>query len=429
MGGSTNTSISAVNACSKRFDTQALNLAAAGAVAGKATDFFMTTFQTKDAQGVQGINLRYLNQVGEAQKSLHATNFSIAGQGLGVVRDQAGNAGTIRMCRDCTFRPDKNKDFVNNLGQFLQVFLTDASGNPLDPDVATTNNLVTLNTSNIAQSAQATKNVSAKVLLSGEATTGTTYPMVMQVTDSFGNARNITGTWTKTNDTPQAPNGKQVWTLTFQDLKNPGGTIGTPYDTTTGGLVVEFDAKGMPAGYYAKGVGYSSDTSDTPPKLNITAWPNGAEDSVITLNLGTIGKDDGVVVSGRTSLTTSVIADGYAAGNLSHFEFTKDGFGVAHFTNGQQAKYCKVPLAVFNNVNGLTESSPGVFQQTAESGAFNFFFPGENGAGLLLPETYEGSTVDGTKVYLDMLDTQRIFTGNLKTIEVDKEMNKQLMNI
>jgi flagellar hook protein FlgE len=73
------------------------------------------------------------------------------------------------------------------------------------------------------------------------------------------------------------------------------------------------------------------------------------------------------------------VPDGYAAGNLSYLEFTKDGFGIAHFTNGQQAKYCQIPLAVFNNVNGLSEYIPGVYQQTAESGAFNFFFPGQGG--------------------------------------------------
>lgn len=433
MGGS-NISTSAVNACSKRFDTQALNLASAGSVAGKTTGNFITTFQMRDAQGVEGVNIRYLNQVGEAQKSIYATNFSIAGQGMAVVRSKADITGNIGMVRDCTFRPDKNRDFVNNLGQYLQVFLTDASGEPLDPDVTTTNNLLTLNTGNIAQSAQATKTVSAQVLLSGEAVVDTKYPMTTQVTDSFGNVRNITGTWTKTSATEtngelKIGGAKQSWTLTFEDLKAPGGTVGAPYDTTTGGLVVEFDAKGTPAGYYAKGAEPVFPASDTPPALNITGWPNGAEDSAIKISLGTVGKNDGVVVSGKTFQTTSVISDGYGAGNLSYFEFNKDGFGIAHFTNGQQSKYCRIPIAVFNNVNGLTEYAPGTYQQTAASGAYNLFFPGHGGAGELVPETYEGSTVDGTQVYLDMLDTQRIFTGNLKAIEVDKEMNKQLMNI
>ena len=425
MGG-TNISTSAVNACNKRFDTQALNMASSAAVAGKTTGNFIMTYQTKDAQGVQGINLRYLNQVGAAQKAVYATNFSIAGQGMAVVRNQPGDTGTIGMVRDCTFRPDKNKDFVNNVGQYLQVFLTDASGNPLDSDVVTTNNLVTLNTGNIAQSAQATKTATAKVLLSAEAVAGTTYPMIIPIIDSLGNARNITGTWTKTSDVAQTPDGQQVWTLTFQDLKIPGGTVGAPYDT---GIAVEFDNTGLPAGYYPAGTVPAFPAANTPPALSITGWPNGAEDSGITLNLGTVGGNDGVIVSGSTFQTTSVQADGYAAGNLANFEFTKDGFGLVHFTNGQQAKYCKIPLAVFNNVNGLLEYVPGVYQQTAESGAFNFFFPGYGGAGELVPETYEGSTVDGTQVYLDMLDTQRVFTGNLKAIEVDKEMNKQIMNI
>lgn len=424
MGG-TNISISAVNACNKRFDTQAVNLASAGAVAGKTTGNFITTYQMKDSQGVDGINLRYLNQVGASQKANYATNFSIAGQGMAVVRSQAGTEGIIGMVRDCTFRQDKNKDFINNLGQYLQVFLTDGSGNPLDSDVATTNNLVTLNTGSVAQSAQATKNVSVQMLLSGQAAIGTEFPMTTVVTDSYGNARNIAGTWTRADPAtiPPGTPGNQVWTLKFQDLDSSPGTINAPYDV---GLVVEFNNMGQPAGYRAQA---DSALSSTPPQLTISGWPNGASDSAITLNLGTVGKSDGVRVSGKDSQVTSVVADGYAAGNLSYLEFTKDGYGIAHFTNGQQTKYCRIPLAVFNNVNGLSERAPGVYQQTAESGAFNFFFPGQGGSGELVPETYEGSTVDGTQVYLDMLDTQRIFTGNLKAIEIDKEMSKQLMNI
>jgi flagellar hook protein FlgE len=409
-----------VSACSKRFGTHALNLASVGAVAGKETGNFITVYNTGNGKGVESIDFRYLNQVGAALPSIEATNFTIHGQGYAPVRDKPEKTGVLGFVRDCTFHADKNKDFVNNLGQYLQVYLTEPDGTPKNPDVTTEDSLTTLNIANIAQSAKATSEVSISMLLNGAAASGDKYPMTIPVYDSFGIVKNLTATWEKVSQTPTLPNGNQVWKLQVKDCNtaNPA-TVAEPYAT---GITVEFDSKGLPAGYP------EGNPTTTPPAL-VVAWADGAEDSTINLNLGSVGKNDAVVVSGNSFVSNSVSQNGYTAGNFASMEVGNDGFCFLHLTNGQQLKYCRIPLAVFNNVNGLKEREPGVFQRSIDSGAYNFFFPGQNGAGLLEPGTHEGSTVDGTQVYLDMLDTQRVFVGNLKAIEVDKEMNNKLMNI
>ncbi|MES2252379.1 MAG: flagellar hook-basal body complex protein [Pseudomonadota bacterium] len=411
-------SVQAASVCSDRFATHALNLAAAGAVAGKTTGNFISTFNVNGQEGIESTDIRYLTQIGQALPAIDPTNFTIAGQGFAVVRDETSAAGTIGFCRDCTFHADGNKNFVNNLGQFLQVFLTDADGTPINPDVTTTTNLTTLNTGTIAQAAQATSTIDIKMLLNGKAVAADTYPMTLPITDSYGNVRNLTATWTKTDAAPASANGTQVWTLTIADSSAVPGTINETYAS---GMVVEFDGEGFPSGY-------GNPSSANPPTLDVT-WHDGPVPSVIALGLGTIGKNDGVIVSGAEFSVNSLIPDGYAAGNFSSMEFTKEGFGIAHYTNGRQANYCQIPVALFNNANALKEAVPGVFKQTAGSGVYNLFNPGQGGAGVLVPQTTEGSTVNGTQVYLDMLDTQRVYVGNLKAIEVDKEMNNRLMNI
>jgi len=410
-------SVQAASVCSDRFTTHALNLAAAGAVAGKTTGNFITTFQVHGQQGMESTDIRYLTQVGQALPATDPANFTIAGQGFAVVRDTAATTGGVGFCRDCTFHADGNKNFVNNLGQFLQVFLTNADGMPINPDVTTTANLTTLNTSGIAQAAQATSNVDVKMLLNGRAAAGDTFDTTLPITDSYGNVRNLTATWTKTDTAVTSGNGTQVWTLRVADSSAAAGTISEPY---VGGMVVEFDGRGFPSGY--------NPSSPTPPVLNVT-WPDGPAPSAITLGLGGIGRNDGVIVSGAEFSVTSVIPNGHAEGNFSSMEFTKEGFGIVHYTNGLQATYCQIPLALFNNANALNESIPGVFKQNVDSGAYSLFTPGSGGTGLLVPQTTEGSTVNGTQVYLDMLDTQRVYVGNLKAIEVDKEMNNRLMSI
>ena len=411
-------SVMGASACQKQFETLAFNLAAANAVGGKGQDSFATAFNTHGRQGIEVNTIRQMSQVGTAVNSTVSSHISIEGQGMIPVRNQPNASGDFGLCRDGTFHRDANDNFVNNIGQYLQVFLTNSDGTPKNPDVSTTDALTTLNTQSINLSAEATNSVDFSILLKGDAAVGETHPMVVQARDSFGNMHNLTGTWTKTNQTPVSTGGTQVWTLQFNDSTG-AGTIAAPYST---GISVEFDGAGKPSGYVQNGT-----SSATPPALGIT-WNNGAKPSAIQLNLGTVGQTDGVVIGNRFN-NNKIQPNGYAAGDFSNIEFTKDGYGLVNFTNGQQTKYCRIPLAKFNNVNGLRESEPGVFQQTASSGVMNLSFPGEGGTGFLIPKAYEGSTVNATQVYLDMLDVQRVYMGDLKTITIGKEMDDQLMSI
>jgi flagellar hook protein FlgE len=63
------------------------------------------------------------------------------------------------------------------------------------------------------------------------------------------------------------------------------------------------------------------------------------------------------------------------------------------------------------------------------TGVLNFSFPGEGIAGKLLSNTREGSSVDITSVYLQMINDQSIITGNLKAVETLKEINARFLQI
>jgi flagellar hook protein FlgE len=86
-------------------------------------------------------------------------------------------------------------------------------------------------------------------------------------------------------------------------------------------------------------------------------------------------------------------------------------------------------LAVFNNPEGLHERDPGVFTSTTQSGGYSFQMPGEGSGGSLITKTYEGSSVDGTSVYLNMIEDQNNYVANLKAIETINKMKERLMQI
>jgi flagellar hook protein FlgE len=282
------------------------------------------------------------------------------------------------------------------------------------------------------------------MLLNGGATVGSTdatFTMTAPIFDSFGGEHTLTSTWTKIGQKsggfgqqPLTPGGDQVWSVIIQDLSS-GGVVQAPYDNTgsSTGVIVEFDTNGNPAGFYANGT-TSLDTTTiprpylTPPELQIS-WPTGAADSNIAINFGTPALNDGVTNLGQTYQVNSTPQDGFTSGNFQSISFSAEGIGVVSLTNGEEIPYCQIPLAMFNNVNGLEESLPGVFIQSTTSGSYSLTIPGKSGSGTIIAKTYEGSTVDGTTVYLGMLSTQQAFLGNVNAIKIDKDMNDRLMSI
>ncbi len=434
------TALLGAQAYSQCFGAHTQNLAAAGAVAGRTDETFISAFElASGTKGVETTTLRHLDQVGLPVQSSIPTNFTIGGSGFVPVTNSLSN-GVSGWARDCTFSPDANLNFVNNLGEYLQVFLVNPDGTPKNPDVTSTSNLVPLNVNGLASTAVATANVSLTAVQlpsqlppgSTLATTlGMTQTQTVPVIDSTGNIRNLTFTWTRVDattigtGTADAYNAAhttstQAWDLTIAGPT--GATIGAPYAT---GSRIEFDGSGNPVAFNTQG---SALGSATPPTLNIT-WGAPAVASAITLNLGAVGKNTGVVSDGNTFAAGQTSYDGSQPGVFQSIAFGPDGYGIVTYSNNTQVKYCRIPLAIFNNVNGLSEIRTGVFSPSVNSGSYQLFFPGQGGTGSLVTGTYEGSSVDSTKVYVEMIQDQQRFVGNLKAIETIHKMLDRLSQV
>ena len=419
------TSILGAQAYGQRFNSHSRNLAATNAVAGRQEETFITQFvSTTGIAGVETSNVRHLNQSGVPIPSSTATYFAVGGDGYIPVQESATERGNFGWTRDGTFELDGDMNMVNSHGQFLQVFLTDTFGVPLKADIGSTAQLETLNVKNLSISASATDSIDMAIALIGSAETGSSFNAPVAVYDSVGQIHSIIATWTKSAAAPAA-GGTQVWTVSFTEPEG-AGTFGAPYDTGTGGLLVEFDGHGRPVGYYSPGVLPTILTS--PPALAIY-WNTSAAASSIALNLGDVGTSKGMVATGPAFQPKRIIPNGYTSGDFLSMAFDKNGYGIVSYTNDQQLPYCRVPLAVFNNPDGLKETTAGVFHPTKQSGPYTLDFPGQVRAGFLSPSAYEGSSVDGTTVYLNMIEDQNNYVGNLKAIETINKMKDRLMQI
>lgn len=440
-----NIPIMATKANGEKLNALSESIASSEATAGRNVTVFMTAAEATSNKifSLSTTRVRYLDEVADPISTGQNSNFSIIGPGYTINKDASGLTG---YCRDGTYTLDKNNKLVNNCGQYLQVYRTDQNGNPLPGlDPKDLNSLEVLDLSNVAVQAKPTSSITA----SGQLTSTTTdipkqINSNLNIIDSLGQQNNLQLLWTQRPDlTPVSNQAVSVWSVGIRDPKglchsinkayNDQGNIagqdanGHNIEIPQGGqMIIEFDNTGKILGFY-DGSAAATTLENTPKKLTID-WKNGAAQSEITLNLGTVGSSLGIIVGGdKTKINTDV--NGYMSGDLAGFELTRDGYGIIHYTNNQNIKFCRIPLATFPATNLLVERNSGVFVPSFDSGTATLNFPGEGGTGNLEPGTREGSAVNVTAVYLQMIDSQSNYVGNLKTIETIKELTNRLMQI
>jgi flagellar hook-basal body protein len=171
------------------------------------------------------------------------------------------------------------------------------------------------------------------------------------------------------------------------------------------------------------------------------SWTNGASSSEITLGLGTAGVPSdtvGATVVGDTKglsqfkagfNTAFINQNGAPVGDLVGITIDKEGYVVAGFSNGENQKIYKIPLADFSNPNGLKPISGNVFSQTTESGEVNLRESGSSGVGNIVSNTVEASNVDLAQQLTDMIVAQRAYQSNTRVISTADDLLDRLNQI
>ncbi len=417
-GSSFAISIQGLSLCNQKMKGHAANIAASDTVAGAPMEFIGVMSETINGGcDIDYTRIRHLNQTGAPVESHVATHFSLlAGSTVSrsavMVRDELTDKFGVTF--NGTFAPDKDNIVRNQLGQRLQVFLTNPDGTTINANDKSVENLTTLDLTKIDPIKETTDKAAFFFSLSPDSTTP--FKTSISVVDSTGKAHNIETLWTKTEDTPTLTTGKHVWNITFGVPENPDITIGSDY-ASGAGVKVEFDVDGKLLGFNPTS---ATESSSSPPALEIT-WDNGSESSSINLDFSAV-KANG----SENRLNKASIVNGYSIGEYESMHISNDGFVIARYSNGKDLKYARIPLANFNNVNKLSEVLPGVFQATDESGELRVCFPGENGTGRLKPSTYEGSSINPAEVYLKVIEDQTKHTANSKMLKAGIDTSKEL---
>jgi flagellar hook protein FlgE len=152
-------------------------------------------------------------------------------------------------------------------------------------------------------------------------------------------------------------------------------------------------------------------------------------DQVITINLGSLGKYDGLSQFGGTSTAAPSEQDGYASGWLSSMTVSGDGVLVGVFTNGARRDIAAIKMATFQNPGGLQSIGNNYFESSTNSGDPVPTTAASGGVGSVRGGSLEKSNVDVAAEFVSMIQAQNGFQANARTIRVANEMLRDLTNL
>jgi flagellar hook protein FlgE len=374
---------------------------------------------TYSAGGVSAIPQALISKPGVLQASISDTDLAIEGSGFFVTRDGTSPNANVSFTRAGSFKPDAQGYLQNSSGYYLQ-------GWPLDALGGFTNNgslaaLAPVRVSELTGTATPSTNITLRANLqsttaaytgayvAGDLAAGTVAPdftRTVQVYDAQGGSHDVALSYLKT--------GPNTWVSEI--YASPATDV-----TAAGGLLASGTVKFNPDG--------SLDKAGSSPALFSplsVSWTNSAGSVPIALNLGNNGALDGLTQSSDQSALLSSSIDGGLLGNVVAIDISKTGVVSAVFDNGARRAVFQLPLATFQNVDGLTRLPGNAYAASNTSGNFAINSPGALGAGNVRAHNLEASTVDLAQEFTNLIRFQRAYSASSKIITTVDEMLQEI---
>lgn len=369
--------------------------------------------------GVAAAPQAMISKQGVLQASSSTTDIGINGAGFFVTRDDSTANGDISYTRAGSFRPDDEGFLSNAGGYYLQGWRLDATGN-----FANNGNLSALEpvrVSELTGTAAPTTKIEMRANLqsttaaftgayaAGDIAAGTTAPAFsrsVQIYDAQGGAHDVTLGFLKT--------GANIWVAEI--YATPASDVTTPGGLLASGTVV-FNPDG------------SLDRTGSSPALFGTlaiGWTNSAGSVPVQLSLGDDDGLSGLTQFGGESALISSNVDGGMLGNVASVRISEDGVVSAIFDDGTSRAMFQLPLATFQNPDGLTRLPGNNYALSDASGNVAVNRPGALGAGEISASTLEASTVDLAEEFTNMIRFQRAYSASSKIITTVDEMLQEV---
>jgi flagellar hook protein FlgE len=121
--------------------------------------------------------------------------------------------------------------------------------------------------------------------------------------------------------------------------------------------------------------------------------------------------------------------DGSAAGTINNLSFNDEGVLTALYSNGETQDIAQIALAKFENPEAMFKVGNNRLKEARDSGAPALGAPGRAGRGKIFAKSLERSTVDLAMEFVNLIQNQRGFQANAKTITTTDELLGEVINL
>ncbi|MCC2096663.1 MAG: flagellar hook protein FlgE [Hyphomicrobiales bacterium] len=406
------TSISGINAQSRKLATIADNIANSSTVGYKRADTQFSTLindvpsRNYNSGGVEAIARHIVDGQGVTHATGNATDLAIQGNGFFYV---TGPDGSPALTRAGSFRPDKNGELRNVAGFYL-MGLRAPEGGAADVTSTNINDLERVDLNQFTLIANPTTEAIFTANLPATATAPAGNLPSANVATSAYNAKSSLVTF---------DNLGQKVTLDIYFTKTAANqwemAVYNAADATAGGFPYGSAALAVQT------VAFDGTTGNITgaPGINLTV-PNG-QPMTIDLSHTTQLAADYQIMNAQS--------DGNSATTIDRVEVGEDGALSAIYQDGTRRIIYNIPLATVASPHNLAASSGNIFRESAASGSVVLGAPDTAGLGSLISASLESSNVDLGAELTSLIETQRAYTANSKTFKTASELIDVLMSI
>ncbi|NCN28582.1 flagellar hook protein FlgE [bacterium] len=368
-------------------------------------------------RGVQLSAVTPLFTQGVVTPTGRSSDMAISGDGFFILKNPLSNE--INYTRDGSLRFDEKGRFTSSDGALVQGYKVDPVTGEKSADLQD----VVFSSNSIP--AEGTKKLEMVANLDSRKPINTAqfdpnaqdkqadHSTSVKVYDTTGTARSVNMYFYKTAE------NQWNWHATADGADLQGGVDGTDQAIASGVLKYTSDGK--------------LDT-DTINNSNINfrgAQPNQAIDfyfgDSITSRQGT--GLAGSTQYGSDSQVFRQVQDGFAAGTLTNFSIDEKGQVSGSYSNGVTRPIAELALARFENNEGLYKTGGNRFKEAVNSGQPLVGSAGTAGRGRVMSKSLENSNVDLAAEFVKMIQTQRNFQANAKTITASDELLQDIINL
>jgi flagellar hook protein FlgE len=369
--------------------------------------------------GVQIGTVQQMFTEGSLQNTGVSTDLALNGDGFFVVKGNVDGVSSNFYTRAGQFNLDKTGTLVNPNGLKVQGYAANPDGTyqaALSDVTAPTAALPAKETANMSIVANLDSTSAIPALpfdAQNPANTSNTPPVSMSVYDSLGNAHTVNVYMAKTAD--------NTWDyhaiMSGADANPP---VAGNVEVGTGTL------------NFTTGGALNTVTTTTPITLNFGGGATAGQ--TVAINFGTSIAAGGTGLDGMTQFAGSMNVsaqsqDGYASGNFTGVSVDGQGVVTGLYTNGQKIPMAQLAVASFQDDQGLGRAGQNLWIETRDSGTAAMGTAGTGNRGAVSSGALESSNVDLATEFVGLIQHQRSFTANSKTITTADQMMQDLLNI